>query len=86
MTHTENTVSALEGRLMAHRRLLAHLLSLLPQQQQASVADWLEDRIVPQDGQEDPGAVPTEGLGPALSIADEYRELAKLARQQTDQP
>lgn len=69
---------SLEGRLLAHRRLLVEILRSLPQPRQAALMDWLQDRAIYQDGQEDPGAVPGEGLELELARADEFRLLRHL--------
>ena len=80
MTQNDPTITALEGRLLAHRRVLAQMLATLPQAEWHRLSDWLSERDLLRDGQEDPGAVPTEGLGLELSMAGEYRELAVLVR------
>ena len=80
MTPSSQVIDALEGRLLAHRRLLVQLLARLPPTTGENLIDWLAERTLPQDGQEDPGAVPTEGMGLELAMADEYRQLAQLTR------
>lgn len=70
---------SLEGRLLAHRRLLVELLRLLPKESRAGVMDWLEERSVYRDGQEDPGAVPGEAVALELARADEFRLLRQLS-------
>lgn len=72
-------VASLEARLLAHRRLLAHLVACLPQADRRALTDWVDARAVMHDGQEDPGAVPAEGAAEALAMADEYRLIAELA-------
>lgn len=69
---------ALEGRLLAHRALLAHLVALLPPGVGDAAREWLEERVIPMDGQEDPGAVPTGAAAGMESTADEYRQLLAL--------
>jgi hypothetical protein len=69
---------ALEGRLLAHRRLLVELVRSLPDARRAELMDWLEDRALYRDGQEDPGAVPGEGIALELARADEFRLLKRL--------
>lgn len=69
---------ALEGRLLAHRRLLALILQSLPDPRREALHDWLVGRSILHDGQEDPGAVPTEANAIALAVADEYRLLAEM--------
>ncbi|WP_347267782.1 hypothetical protein [Paracoccus sp. (in: a-proteobacteria)] len=74
---------ALEGRVIAHRRVLMRLLALAPPAAQAGMLDWLEERQLMHDGQEDPGAVPAEGAALELALADELRLLhADLAARQ----
>lgn len=68
---------SLEGRLLAHRKLLAFLVARLPPSDQRAVLDWLEERSVYQDGQEDPGAVPGSELALEYALADEFRQLAR---------
>lgn len=70
--------TALEARLLAHRALLGRLVQAMPEAEKAVLVRWLEDRRIPQDGQEDPGAVPVGVALSTLAIADEYRCL--LAR------
>lgn len=80
MTQHDQATTALEGRLLAHRRTLAQILAALPHAEWQVLSDWLSERALLRDGQEDPGAVPAEGLALEMSIAEEYRELAALAR------
>lgn len=72
----------LEGRLLAHRRLLVELLRSLPPPRQAELMDWLDERAIYQDGQEDPGAVPGEGNELELARADEFQLLKRLCSHQ----
>ncbi len=71
---------SLEGRLLAHRRLLAELLRHLPEARRAGLADWLDQQALYQDGQEDPGAVPGEAVALELARADEFRALGALLK------
>lgn len=66
-------LAALEGRLLAHRALLAHMIMLVPPDQRSALCGWLEDRQQPQDGAEDPGSLPGAELAGALARADEFR-------------
>lgn len=70
--------AGLEGRLLAHRKLLARLLAGSPGPVRAAIGDWLAGQEVLNDGQEDPGAVPGEGLALELALADELRLIARL--------
>lgn len=70
----------LEGRLLAHRRVLLELLRNLPEERRAEMLDWLDERAIYQDGQEDPGAVPGDGIEVELARADEFQVLRRLMR------
>lgn len=70
----------LEGRLLAHRRLLVELLRSLPPSLRADMMVWLEDRAIYQDGQEDPGAVMGDGIELELARADEFQVLKRLCQ------
>ncbi len=74
----------LEGRLLTHRRLLVELMRNLPQPRRDEMLDWLDERAIYQDGQEDPGAVPGEGIELELARADEFQVLKKLVRIASD--
>jgi len=85
MEHSDGTgtvqpqgAGALEGRLLAHRRVLGLIVQTLAEPQRAALRDWLAGNSVLHDGQEDPGAVPTEANAIALAVADEYRLLAEM--------
>lgn len=79
MTEISDHLAGLEGRLLAHRRLLARLIALLPEEGRQTLLDWMDAREVMFDGQEDPGAVPTEGLAQSMGMADEFRLIAEAA-------
>ena len=66
-------LAALEGRLLAHRALLAQMVMLVPPDQRSALCRWLEDRQQPQDGAEDPGSLPGAETAGALARADELR-------------
>lgn len=74
------TLETLEGRLTAQRALLARLVALSADRD--SLMALLEDRSVMRDGQEDPGAVPSDALRIEGALADEYRLLADAVRRQ----
>jgi hypothetical protein len=74
-----------EGRLLAHRRLLVELLKSLSADRQAELMDWLDERAIYQDGQEDPGAVPGEGIELELARADEFQVLKRLCARTADE-
>ena len=79
MPDISDKIAALEGRVLAHRRLLSRLIALLGGDDRRMLLDWLEGREVMFDGQEDPGAVPTEGLALSMGMADEFRFIAEMA-------
>lgn len=64
-----------DPKLIAYRKLFAALPDLLDDGSMVRLRDWLEQRQVFLDGQEDPGAVPTEGLGEELAIANSFAAL-----------
>ena len=69
---------ALEGRLLAHRRILQLLLGAsagTPAGDRALAL--LRERSTLQDGQEDPGAVENPALGVELAVAEEFRLLVE---------
>lgn len=76
------TLEMLEGRLIAQRMLLARLVAQSPGH--AALLAFLDDRSVMRDGQEDPGAVPTDALRIEGALADEFRLLAMEARRRTE--
>lgn len=74
----------LEGRILAHRRLLVELMRDLPEDRRAALLDWLDERAIYRDGQEDPGAVPGEGIELELARADEFQVLRRLVQMRKD--
>jgi len=77
---TDDTSNTSEGRILAHRRILARLVATLPQDDRSDIMQWIEQREVMRDGQEDPGAVPTDGNALELVIADEFSRIAIIAK------
>lgn len=75
----EGSLASLEGRMLAHRKLLAQLLAASPASVRASIGIWLADRSTFHDGQEDPGAVPQAALALELALSDEFRKISELA-------
>jgi hypothetical protein len=71
---------SLEGRLLAHRSLLVELMQRLPTDRIDELMEWMEDRTLLHDGQEDPAAVPSAGVELELARADEFRMLSRLAK------
>lgn len=77
------SAESLEGRIIAHRKLLALLVAHLPQgAQAAAVRTFLDERSAVQDGQEDPGAAPTLENALLLAQADELRLIAERAAEE----
>ncbi|MFQ8433183.1 hypothetical protein [Amaricoccus sp. W119] len=71
----------IEGRLLAHRRVLQLLIAELATLPSAGqLLDRLRERGALQDGQEDPGAVEAPGMGIELAAAEEYRRLVEGVR------
>ncbi|MFO1143372.1 MAG: hypothetical protein U1E59_13460 [Amaricoccus sp.] len=71
----------LEGRLLAHRRILQLIVSELAQTPEGQrVEALLRERSTLNDGQEDPGAVETAGVSLELAIAEEFRSVVDGAQ------
>ncbi len=71
------TVEGLDARLDAQRRVLRWVLRRMvttPEQFDDLIAHLDQPRI-PQDGQEDPGAVPTEAFGAMSAFNAEMRAI-----------
>ena len=78
---TGMTPDTIEGRLLAHRRLLGLVLAELGRLGAArAVEDALCDLQVLQDGQEDQGGVPDGALELALAATDEVRAIETIMR------
>ena len=70
----------LEGRLLAHRRILQLIVGALADTPAGErVQSLLQERSTLQDGQEDPGAVETAGMGVELALAEEFRRVVEAA-------
>ena len=68
----------LEGRVLAHRRMLQLIVNALGGTPAGErIEALLAERSTLQDGQEDPGAVETDGMGVELAVADEFRLIAE---------
>jgi hypothetical protein len=81
------SLEALEGRLVAQRELLGRLVAEMTRRGQGGgLLDFLRERRILRDGQEDPGAVPTAALDFELAMADEYALLAEAARRAEAEP
>ena len=68
----------LEGRVLAHRRILQLMVSALAGTPAGErIEALLAARETLQDGQEDPGAVESAGMALELAVADEFRLIAE---------
>lgn len=78
MTDTPET---LEGRILAHRKILARVLQVLASGKGGeSLIEDLKDRRQLELHEEDPGAVPDPALAIEGALADEVRQVLDLAR------
>jgi hypothetical protein len=68
----------IEGRLLALRKMLARLIH--DHASEAWIARALPEDLPPQDGQEDPGAVPDPAFAIEFSLAEELRALGQEVR------
>jgi hypothetical protein len=73
-------VAALEARLSAHRRVLRLLLSRIAPQDREAVLALMAEPYPPQDGQEDPGAVPVEEFAAIAAYGAEMRVLREAVK------
>jgi hypothetical protein len=71
----EGHIQALEARVNAHRHLLTWLVSALPSDVGAQMLTALDEPYPPQDGQEDPGAVPVDEFGATAAFSAEVRSI-----------
>jgi hypothetical protein len=80
MTMTD-TPETLEGRILAHRKILARMLQVLASGKGGeSLIEDLKDRRQLELHEEDPGAVPDPALAIEGALADEVRQVLDLAR------
>lgn len=86
MRRIEEKLTEIEGRIIAHRRLLIQILVGLDGPAREKLLNWVAEREVLHDGQEDPGAVPAESAVLPLSIADEFREISLASQTRIDHP
>jgi hypothetical protein len=79
-------LETVEGRLLAHRRILQLIVGEIAGTPAGErVRMLLRERSTLQDGQEDPGAVETAGMGIELAAAEEFRSVVdSLADAPTD--
>jgi hypothetical protein len=76
----DGRVEALEARLSAHRRVLRLLLSRVGTEEREEVLALLAEPYPPQDGQEDPGAVPVEEFAAIGAYGAEMRVLREAVK------
>lgn len=78
----------LEGRLLAHRRILVELLRDLPPARRAEMLDWLDEgaiyRVLDVDTDAAPGEGPGDRIEQELARADEFQVLRRLVRTASD--
>ena len=75
---------ALDARLDAQRRVLRWILArmITTPEQFKDLIDNLDQSPIPQDHQEDPGAVPTEAFGSMAAFAAEMRAILDPVKRQ----
>lgn len=76
----EQSEASVEGRLIAHRQLLSLIVAGLGAPNEDQIWDFLEERSVFQDAEEDPGVLPSPAHGIQLALADELRLISEKAR------
>lgn len=76
--------TASEAREIATQKLMRRLGQTLDSAALDELIDWLQERTVLHDGQEDPGAVMSEGLELELAIASVFRDFSDKLRRQRD--
>jgi hypothetical protein len=79
----EGYVEALEARVNAHRRVLTVLMRQLPEDARQRLLAELNEPYPPQDGQEDPGAVPVDEFGAIAAFAAEVRTIIEPLKQRS---
>lgn len=70
----------IEGRLLAHRRLLVEILRTLPDDRRQHMLEWIHDRTLYQQVQQVPGALPGDGIDLELARADEFQVLNRMVQ------
>ena len=75
-------IAALEARLSAQRRVLAWLVSELTSEQGARLIAAVAEPYPPQDGQEDPGAVPVVEFAGIAAFSAELRVILSAVTDQ----
>jgi hypothetical protein len=72
-----------EGRLLAHRRLLAEILRNLPDECRSATMDWLDEHALFHCKWDEPGADPNDRIAVELARADELQILKRLVNRKT---
>ena len=77
---------ALDARLDAQRRVLRWILARMvtTPAQFADLIENLDQSLIPQDHQEDPGAVPDDAFGPNAAFAAEMRAILDPVKRRHD--
>ncbi|MGR3464112.1 hypothetical protein [Limimaricola sp.] len=73
------TLETLEGRLLAQRKVLARLVAALDGPAGDELRDYVRERSHMIADEEDPGAVPGEGLSIEGALADEMHHISEAA-------
>ncbi len=66
-----------DAQAIAHAKLIDALPDLLTPDARRALCDWLAERQVLHDGQEDPGAVIVDGLETELAVAETFRRISE---------
>ncbi len=73
------TIDTLEGRLLAQRKVIARLIAALDGAAGDALMQYLRDHSQIESSEEDPGAVPGDGLSIEGALADEMHRIAEAA-------
>ena len=73
------TIETLEGRLLAQRKVLARLVATFEGPAGDDLREYVRDRSHMSGHEEDPGAVPGEGLSIEGALADEMHHISEAA-------
>jgi hypothetical protein len=86
MKDTGHSFETLDARLDAQRRALRWILARMvtSEEQFQDLMDNLDQPVIPQDHQEDPGAVPTEAFGQVGAFIAEMRAILEPVKRRFD--
>ena len=73
-------LATLEGRINAQRELIVTILASLLRDGKIADLDRIEQEIVPVNGEEDPGVVPSAAYAIEGAAAEEIRTILKAAK------